>query len=162
MPTYANATPIAVVDGLVYASSVPLTTTEADLGTAVPITFNEAVQAVVQLTVSGAPAGNSTYVVMQTDLGDGVWIDVAWCMYTNTQAAGTFVLSGGIAGNNAFQQSRQANSPPTPQASGSNAMVLGGRLRFVGRTQLTGGSSYSAGGFAGVRATITYKLLGLR
>lgn len=170
MATYANISPLSVAEGTVYASDVVLTTTEADLYNGatvpnqdpVPILYSQAIQAVVKLVVYGAPASNSTYVVMQTDLGNSVWVDVAWCMYTNTQAQGVFVLSGGIAGNNAFQQTRNANSPPTPQASGSNAMVLGSRVRFVGRTALGGGSSYAAGGFAGVKATIWYKLLGLR
>lgn len=171
MPTYANITAPSRADGIAYATAVPLTSTEADLyngqtlpntGDPVPVLFGQAIQAVVQLSVAGAPASNSTYVVMQTDLGDGVWVDVAWCFWNGTQGSATFVLSGGVAGNNAFQQSRQAGAVPTPQANGSNAMVLGGRIRFVGRTALSGGSSYSVGGFAGVLATIRYKLLALR
>jgi hypothetical protein len=171
VPTYAGITNTPTVDGTVYASQVPLTATEADLysGATLPnsrdpvsMLYGQAVQAVVQLSVSGAPGGNSTYVVMQTDLGDGVWIDVAWCFWNGTQGNATFILCGGVAGNNAFQQSRQAGAVPTPQANGSNAMALGGRIRFVGRSSLSGGSSYIAGGFAGVKATITYKVLGLK
>lgn len=171
MVTYANAKPNALTDGFVYADAVQLTNTEADLYNGptgltldpMSVKYGEAVVAVVQLTVTGNPAGNSTYVVMQTDMGDGVWVDVAWCMYTNQQVAQTFVLSGGGVGaiNNAFQQSRQAGAVPNPQANGSNAMALAGRIRFVGRTVLTGGSSHAAGAFAGVTATITVKVLGL-
>ena len=111
------------------------------------------------LTPNGGPGSQNSYVVMQTDLGDGVWIDVAWCVYTNTQAPGVFVFSGGVAGNNAFQQTRQAGQFPNPQANGSNAMVLGGRVRFVGRSILSGQSSGSPGGLWAVTATIRYKLL---
>lgn len=171
MATYANITPLASADGVTYASAVALTSTEADLynGTAldgqdpVAVVYGQAIVAVVQLSVTGKPAGNSTYVVMQTDMGDGVWIDVAWCMYTNNLVSQTFVLCGGGAGsiNNAFQQSRASGSTPTPQASGSNAMPLGGRVRFVGKAVFTGGSSYVSGESVGVTATIKYKLLGL-
>lgn len=171
MPSYASITPSALIDGVLYASDVSLTSTEADLFNAtglttqdpVQVSYGQAIVAVVQLTVTGNPAGNSTYVVMQTDMGDGVWIDVAWCVYTNQQVAQKFVLCGGGIGsiNNAFQQSRQLGSVPAPQANGSNAMPLAGRVRFVGRAELTGGSSYVAGAFVGVKATIRYKLLGL-
>jgi len=83
MPTFANITPIAKPDGIVYASSVPLISTEADLynGTAidgqdpVQVAYGQAIVAVVQLVPNGIIVGNSTYVVMQTDLGDGVWIE---------------------------------------------------------------------------------------
>ncbi len=168
MATFANVKPLPITNGVVYASDVPLTSTEADLGTAtqnvipIPIEAGQGIQAVVQLAVSGNPAGNSTYIVMQTDMGGGVWIDVAWCMYTNTQAPNVFVLSAGTPTNNAFQQVRQAGATPNPQANGSNAMVLGNRIRFVGKSILSGGSSYAPGQFVGVRATITYKVLNLR
>lgn len=166
MPTYAGTAITPEVGGTSYADATPLTTTEADLNNVtsnpISIPWGQAVQAVVKFTVTGFPAGNSTYVVMQTDMGDGNWIDVAWCMHTGTQGSATFVLSGGVAGNNAFQQTRQANSPPNPQANGSNAMVLGGRIRFVGRSQFTGGSSYVAGAFVGVLCTIKFHVLPLR
>lgn len=171
MPTFANITPTAIVDGVIYASSVPLTSTEADLynGTAitgqdpVQVAYGQAIVAVVQLSINGIITSNSTYVVMQTDLGDGVWIDVAWCFYNQTQAPAKFVLSGGGVGaiNNAFQQSRNSGSVPSPQASGSNQMPLGGRVRFVGKTVMTGGSSSAPGTPTAVTATIRYKLLGL-
>ncbi len=171
MPTYANITPLSNSDGVLYASSVPITPTEADLYNQTtnpnldPITipYGQAIEAIIVLVVSGAPGGNSTYVVMQTDLGGGVWVDVCWVVYTDTEAPGTFVMSAGAGGavNNAFQQTRGSGSVPSPQANGSNQMILGSRIRFVGKSVLSGGSSYSQGGFAGVLATIRYRVLGL-
>lgn len=162
MPTYANVTPIAAVDGVLYANAVPLTSTEADLGTAFPVLYGQSVLAIVQFSISGYVNSNQTYVVMQVDLG-GAWVDVAWVVFTGNSGLATFVLSGGGVGNinNAFQQSRNANSAPSPAANGSNQMILGGRVRFVGRASLTGGSSAVPGTFIGVTATIRYKLLGL-
>lgn len=170
MPTYASISPSSNVDGILYADNTPITSTEADLCTMgtipnldpLPVLYGQAAVAIVELSVSGNPAGNSTYVVMQTDFGDGVWIDVAWCFYNETQSAGTFVLCGGGVGsiNNAFRQTRQSGSVPNPQANGSNAMPLGGRIRFVGKSVFTGGSSYVAGAFVGVYATIRVKVLG--
>ncbi len=170
MPTYAGITIANHADGVLYANAVPLTATEADLfnGTTttipnqdpIPVTYGQAIQAVVQLTVSGQPVSNLTYVVMQTDLGDGVWVDVAWCLYTKVNNPGTFVFSAGVAGNNSFEQTRTPGSAPA--SNGSNAMALGGRIRFVGKSTFAGGSSIAPGGFAGVLCTIKYKLLGLR
>jgi hypothetical protein len=169
MPTYANITPIATTDGLTYASSVPLTSTEADLysGTAidgqdpVSVTYGQAIVAVVTLKPQSLTGQLNAYVVMQQDMGDGVWVDIAWCIFQNAQATVTFVLSGGGVGNNAFQQ-RAVGQFPTPQTNGSNAMPLAGRVRFVGKSILTGGSSAAPGLPAQVAATIRYKLLGLR
>lgn len=173
MATYANIKPLSDSDGVIYATSVPLTSTEADLYNTVggignpnvdPIVvpYGQSIQAVVQLVVSGAPGGNLTYVVMQSDLGDGVWVDVCWCLYTQTNNPGTFVFTAGAGGavNNSFQQSRTTGNAPA--SSGSNQMILGSRIRFVGKSVLSGGSSYSQGGFAGVLATIRYRILGLR
>lgn len=165
MPT-ANITPTAETDGVVYASAVPLTSTEAALGdglvtpAVISVVAGQTIVAVVRLTINGIITANSTYVVMQTDLGDGTWIDVAWLFWNSTQAPGTFVLCGGGLGamNNAFQQSRNSGQVPQPQASGSNAVPLGGRVRFVGKTVMTGGSSSAAGVSTNVSATITYKL----
>lgn len=159
--------PLAGTDGVTYCTSVPLTTSEADLGdgllTPQPIatTFGAAIVAVVQLTVNGNITGNSTYVVMQIDLGDGVWIDLNWCVWTATTGSATFVFSNGVAGADTFQQSRNAGAVPNPQANGSNQMGLGGRIRFVGRTAMTGGSSSAPGVTTRVSATIKFKLLGL-
>ena len=115
----------------------------------------------MKLTVTGYITGNSTFVFLQTDLnGDGTWIDVAWLFWNKAQGAATFVLCGGGRGamNNAFEQSRQAGSAPVSQANGSNAVPLGGRVRFVGFTNMIGGSSSVSGTSTQVTATITYKL----
>lgn len=161
-----NITPTALIDGVVYASSTPLTSTEASLSnqsTSNPIAVVEGqeIVAVAKLVVTGLITGNSTYIILQTDLGgDGTWIDVAWIFSNITQGQATFVLCGGGRGtmNNAFQQIRQVNQVPQPQTNGSNVVPLGGRVRFVGRTNMTGGSSSISGTPSGVSVTITYKL----
>lgn len=170
MPTFANITPPSRTDGIVYANAVNLTSTEADLynGSAldgqdpVQVTYGQAIQAIVTLTPTGGLIAQNSYVVMQTDLGDGTWVDAAWCVYTDKLIQGVFVLSGGIAGANAVQQSRQANSFPSPQALGSNQITIGGRVRFVGKCVISGGSSAAPGAFTGVTCSIRYRLLGLR
>lgn len=161
-----NITPTAETDGVVYANAVPLTPTEADLGDGlkspapIAVAEGQTIVAVVKLSINGFITGNSAFVFLQTDLGDGTWIDVAWCFYNQTQAPATFVLCGGGLGamNNAFQQSRNAGSAPATQASGSNAVPLGGRCRFSGFATTTGGSSSAPGVSTQVKATITYKL----
>lgn len=166
MPTYGNIIPTAESDGVVYATVVPLTSTEADLGDAlvsprpIAVVYGQEIVAVIKLSVNGIIVGNNTYVIMQTDLGDGTWIDVAWIVWTATQGTATFVVCAGGLGamNNAFQQSRNSGQPPTVQANGSNAVPLGGRVRFVGKTAMVGGSSSLSGVATAVSATITYKL----
>ena len=166
MPTTANIIPLAEVDGIIYAAAVPVTPTEAALGDAlvtpalIPIVAGQTIVAVVSLAVSGIITGNNTYIFLQTDLGDGTWIDVAWCRFTGGQGTATFVLCGGGLGamNNAFQQSRQASAAPATQANGSNAVPLGGRCRFAGFANLSGGSSAVPGLSSQVTATITYRL----
>lgn len=162
-----NIVPTALVDGVLHASVTPLTSTEATLGNTgtpdpIPVIEGQEIFAVVKLTVNGIVNSQSTYVVLQTDLnGDGNWIDVAWIVdNTLLQGSKTFVLTGGGRGlmNNAFQQSRQAGQAPQPQANGSNAVIVGGRVRFVGKTLLGGGSSIAAGQTGIVAASITYKL----
>ncbi len=170
MPNYANIQTPSRSDGITYAASVPLTSTEADLYNAgatnenldpIPVLYGQAIQAVVTLVPQGGPVSLNAYVVMQTDLGDGVWIDVAWCVSTERQAQSVFLLAGGIAGNNAFQQSRQPGQFPVAQSSGSNAMALGGRIRFVGKSILGGQSSAAPGNPWQVAVSIKYKILGL-
>ena len=161
-----NIIPAAETDGVVYASTVPLTSTEANLGDAlitpalIPIVEGQTIVAVVKLSINGIITGNQTFIFLQTDLGDGTWIDVAWAFWNNVTGTATFVLCGGGLGamNNAFQQSRAAGFAPATQASGSNAVPLGGRVRFAGFTKMTGGSSSAAGVSTTVTATITYKL----
>lgn len=166
MSIVANITPTAPTDGVLYASGVPLTTTEAHLGDGlktpdpVAIAEGQTIVAVVKLTINGLITGSNAYVVLQTDLGDGTWIDVAWVVWTGGQGTATFVLCGGGLGamNNAFQQARQAGQPPNPQAAGSNAVPLGGRVQFVGKATLISGSSSVPGTTPQVLATITYRL----
>lgn len=169
MAATVNITPIAQSDGLPYAVSVPVVSTEADLngGTGsitgpVATTFGQAIVAVIKLTINGFAVGNNTYIVMQMDMGDGAWIDINWLVWNQVQGTATFVFSNGVAGANVIQQSRNSNSAPTPQANGSNQLCLGGRIRFVGKTTIVGGSSMSPGSSSIVTTTITYKLLGLR
>ena len=170
MATYSNILPTAMSDGLAYATAVPITTTEADLGDAlltpdpIQVEFGQIIVAVVQLTVNGFIVANNTFVFMQTDLGDGVWVDVAWCFFNSTQAPGTFVLCGGGLGsqNNVFQQSRNSSSAPATQANGSNAVPIGGRVRFTGFCKMAGGSPSAPGVTTSVKATIKYKLMAPR
>lgn len=165
-----NITPTAPTDGIDYAVAVPLTSTEADLNggtevqvaTPIPTTFGQAISAVIQLTVTGIITGNSTYVVMQMDMGDGIWVDLNWCFWNGNQGSAVFVFSNGIAGANTIQQTRQSGQVPNPQASGANQLMLGGRIRFVGKTVMIGGSSGVSGTPVQVSANISYRLLGPR
>lgn len=166
MSTPVNITPTALTDGTVYCAAAPLTPQEAVLGDAaqvpavVPVADGQTVVAVVQLTANGHVTGSNAFVFMQTDLGDGVWVDVAWCNTRLTDGAATFVLCGGGVGamNNAFGPLRKSGSAPGTQASGSNAVPLGGRVRFTGFGLSAGGSSSLAGTTASLQATITYRL----
>lgn len=168
MATLANIVPTAGTDGVVYAASVPLTTSEAALGDAVATPSNIAVQegqellAFVKFSISGIVASLSGYVVLQADLGDGNWVDVAWAVVTEAtllQGSTTFVFSAGGRGamNNVFRQTRQSGTVPGT-STGTNACPLGGRCRFVGKATTSGGSVGAGGGANQVAATITYKL----
>lgn len=166
--TVANIVPTAEVDGVLYATAVPLTSTEATLGDAlvtpsiIPTNFGQCILAVIQLSNNGIIVANNTYVVLQVDMGDGVWVDANWCVWTGTQGNATFVFSNGIAGANVFQQSRDVGQVPVAQSSGSNQITLGGRLRFVGKTLMSSGSSSAPGVPTSVTVTIRYRLMGLR
>lgn len=166
MPTYGSITPTPLTDGVLYCTSAPITPTEAILGDDVatpkitPVTEGQTVIAVVRLAVNGHLNSGNTYVFLQTDLGDGLWVDVAWCNTQIRDGAVTFVLCGGGIGamNNAFGPLRNSSSAPATQASGSNAVPLGGRIRFTGLSFLAGGSSSLFGTVPLVQATITFKL----
>lgn len=166
MVTPINLTPAAVTDGIPYASAVPLTSTEAALGDAastpalIGVADGQTIVATVTLRTNGHVTGNNTFVFLQTDLGDGTWVDVAWCQWRGTDGSATFVLCGGGLGamNNSFGPLRREGSAPATQANGSNAVPLGGRCRFTGFATSSGGSSALAGTTAGILATITYKL----
>lgn len=162
----ANIVPTAPTEGTIYATSVPLTMQEAALGDAlicpaiIPVVEGQTIVAVVKLTTNGHITGSNAFVFLQTDLGDGVWVDVAWCNSRLTDGTATFVLCGGGIGamNNAFGPLRKEGSAPATQANGSNSVPLGGRCRFTGFGLSVGGSSSVAGTFAAIQATITYKL----
>lgn len=166
----ANIEPVAGDDGVLYADSVPLTNSEATLyggsgaqGTdPIATTFGAAIVATIQLSINGYVVANSAYVAMQMDMGDSVWIDLNWLFWNGSQGSATFVFSNGVAGANSFRQTRQSGQVPSPQSNGSNQLCLGGRIRFVGKSTMTGGSSSVSGITTAVSATIRYKLLGLR
>lgn len=164
----ANINPTAMTDGVVYGTNVPLTPTEASLGGGttpdpIPVVEGQTIFAIVKVTVQGHVSGNNSYIFLQTDLGDGTWVDVAWCQITNTDIGPNnpkvFMLCGGGLGamNNSLSQ-RNAGATPAVQGNGSNAIPLGGRCRFSGFLQSSGGSSSLAGTPATVLATITYRL----
>ena len=169
MTVFASGQPAASLDGIPYATAAALPGAEGDLFNLssppffdpVPVVYDCGILAIVQLTANNNPSSNSAYVILQTDLGDGVWVDVAWCIWTGTSGTVTFVLSGGVAGANSFQQSRATGTAPS--SNSSNQMLLGGRIRFVGKATI-GANASSSSGQAGtsVTATIKYKLLGLR
>lgn len=163
---FANIVPTAPTEGIPYCTDIPITPPEAVLGDGlktpalISVLEGQTIVAVVQLTVNGHITGNNTFVFLQTDLGDDVWVDVAWCNTRITDGSATFVLCGGGVGamNNAFGPLRKSGSAPATQANGSNAVPLGGRCRFTGFSNLTGGSSSVAGTVPLVQATIKYKL----
>lgn len=171
MPATVNITPTAPSDGVLYASAVPLTSTEATLGGGsgaqspepIPVAFGQTLVAVITLTVNGLIVANNTYVVLQTDLGDDNWIDVAWIVWTGSQGTARFVMCvpPSFTGVWVSQQTRQPGSSPTSQSNGSINFALGGRVRFVGKTTMVGGSSSLSGVTTAVSATIRYKILGL-
>ena len=167
MPANINLTPTAVTDGVVYCTDVPLTPSEADIGDSaktpdpIGVAFGQVIVAVVKLKINGIATSVNSYVVMQTDLGDGTWIDVAWIVTGNNQGTATFVLvGGGGITSNSFQQSRQSGG--FPASNGSNQVPLGGRIRFVGKAVVAGGSSTNPGVPNVVLATVTYKLMAPR
>lgn len=174
MAATVSITPTASGDGITYSDAVPLTTSEADvrggtnaqISTTIPTNFGEAICAIVQLTVSGIVVTNSSYIVMQMDMFDGVWIDLCWCFWNGKQGTAIFVMSNGIAGANAFQQTRQSGEVPvnssSVQGNGSNQLALGGRIRFVGKAVTSGGSMAAGGVLGQISVTIKYRIQSLR
>jgi hypothetical protein len=180
MPVYPSITIPAQADGQVYALNMTIPAAEGDLYNALPVgdvnqpdldprpvIYGAACLAIVQLWTTGSIPSNSTYVVLQTDMGDNVWVDVAWLTWSGTAPAASpaiFALSGGVSGSNSFQQ-RVTGNQPVPNL-GANQITLGGRVRFVGKSTIGSGSSSSSSSSGTIVAqalcTIRYKLLGLR
>jgi hypothetical protein len=166
MTVFASTVPASESDGVPYANSAVLPGAEADLyngvgGDPIGLPYSVAFLADVLFTAQGPISSQTAYVVAQTDLGDGNWIDVAWCQFTGTSGTGLFVLSGGATGANSFQQSRAVGT--SPGSGGSNQIPLGGRLRFVGKCSLTASTSSSSGS-AGSQVTVSirYRLVAYR
>lgn len=165
MSSFANAQLNQPKDGWPYCLNVPLMNQEADLTTLafqfqpLPVSFGQSFMATVLLMAQGSVPAETCYVVAQTSNDNSNWIDVAWLVSTITTGTQLWVLSGGGQLNNALQQTRQANT--APGSSGSNAIPLGGSLRFVGRTTL-GSSSSPSGTLAAILATINVKIMALR
>lgn len=173
MVQFANITPAAETNGIPYATGTVLTSLETDLynqlnpapplAAPVCLTFQQALVASVAFTINSATP--QTYVVLQTDTGDGNWIDVAWCVTALTSGSLLYCLSAGIAGANAILQSRKGGTAPA--ANGSNQLPLGARFRFVGATgvfssQVASSLASGTSGVPGVTVNIRYKLLPLR
>jgi hypothetical protein len=170
MPAFTTGQSSLGADGVLYCKGFLVQGAEGDLfngqGQApVAIPYHEAVSAEVFLTVQGVLLSNTTYILLQTDFGDGNWFDVAWSTWTGIAGNAFFYLSAGVAGSNSFQQSRAVGAAPSP-VNGSNQCCLGGRIRFAGKSTFTGGVVSSSSGMPGITngvlATIRYRLLGLR
>jgi hypothetical protein len=150
-------------DSIPYSLNAVLPTSEADIFNGVgisardplPVLYAAAAIAAVGLSVSGSPASNQSYVILQTDLM-GTWIDLATCTWSDTSGSATFLLCAGAPGGAcAFRAWRAADVAPQGTESVPNC-PLGGRVRFVGKAVLTGGTSPQ------VTATVNVKLMGLR
>lgn len=161
--TYANVFNTTLTDGIIYAASKTLTTSEVSIFNQtsppgidpVPVLYGQAVIGIGVLTVTGTPDTNSTYIVLQTSNDGGTtWFDLAWFLWTGVTGTATFELSGGAAGANSVQQSRASGTAPS--SNGSNQTPLGGLFRFVGKKVVTGGTAPA------VTISLRYKLLGLR
>lgn len=164
---YTNINLTNPQEGLLYANAVPLTGGEVDLCTLIgpdnfdplPVLYGRAVFATVVLAAVGSPGAGTRWVVMQQSLDRVNWIDVAWIISTITTGTQLFALSATMAANNAIQQTR--NSGIAPASNGSNALTIGGSIRFTGGSSGVGSSSAS-GSPSMVTATIYAKILGLR
>jgi hypothetical protein len=161
MTTFANINPAVAADGVPYALNFPLTGTEGDIfnqggSDPRPVIYNQATIVVVNMTIAGGPASNSSYVILQTSLDGGTtWVDLAWCLLTATaNGLNEFALSAGSSGSNSFQQTRAAGTAPA--SNGSQQTPLGGLLRLVGQATLSGGTAPS------VTVSANMKMLGLR
>jgi hypothetical protein len=138
---------------------------EADLASPFAVPWAKALSAMVQFAPQGPVQAVNAYVVLQGSNDGGVtWFDIAWCSTTQAVGQDNYLISAGSDGtNNVVRQTRALGTSP---GTGSNAGVLPGLLRFVGKGsvgQSSSSSSSSGAGVApGVAVTIRYRLLGLR
>ena len=167
---FANASPTTVMDGRPYSTEKVMPAAEGQLynqsggSNTIGVGAGEAALVTIVFTACGNPLTNTTYAVLQTRLRDtDVWVDVAWCVWTGTAGQAIFILSGGVAGANAVQNTRASGT--APGSNGSNQIPLGGQIRIVGKSTL-GSQNPSSSPFQAapqqVTATIAVKLLGLR
>jgi hypothetical protein len=152
---FTNAFATAPGGGAPYCVNHPLPAAEGPLGdvpayTTDPVVLPYAyeITAVVEFQSQASPSlTTNPYVVMQTDQGDGQWLDLAWCTLTAAPAPGAitmFVLSASVNANQGSiaLQPRTVGTAPTPN-NGSNLINLGQRFRFVGKASLGSSSSSS-------------------
>lgn len=170
MVVYSNILPAPETNGITYATNVPMTSTEADLGDGllsprpIPADPGLMVVAVVQLTVVGYIVSSNCYVVLQTDMGDGVWIDAAWFTSTINQGTSiTALVAGGDSrvlgtGSNTIPQTRAPGTFPS-STLGSSIVPLMGRIRLVGLALASGGSSSAPGAPSQILSTIKYRMI---
>jgi hypothetical protein len=160
MASYANILAAASVDATYYANALTMVATVADNDLSsgvtpdpIPVLYYQAILADITFTITGGPATTSIYVVLQGDMGDSNWMDLAWVVTTATTASQVFFLSAGGQGdiNNALPiQTRTAGTAPA--SNSSIAIPLPARMRFVGRATFTGGASPAA------KVTIKYRM----
>lgn len=156
MPTFPSAPP-PPFDGVAYCTNKALLSAgsaDVDLGTAFNVGYTTCCVAIVQFIITGTPGTQTSYVVLQGDLhNDGVYVDLAWAKDSTTSGTAVYCLSAGSYAAGAFAQSRATGVAPST-ATGSNAVPLPGRLRFVGYQ--------SAKNVLTVAVSVAYKLQGLR
>jgi hypothetical protein len=164
--TTANIVPTAPTDGIVYANGTVLGATEVDLASAtavdpIPVEFNQEITASVAIAISGGPTSGDAYIVLQHDHGDGNWFDLAWQNVRGADGnqAPVYNLTSlkiGFASTNNPPPAKVRTAGTNPGTAGTtggaiNGGLLGGRLRFTGKSTLSGGTPVCS-------VTITYKL----
>jgi hypothetical protein len=143
----------------------------ANIGDQMPdpitISYAQGISAVVELSTQGAVIAQTSYVVMQGDMGDGVWFDMAWINYSTLTPINFMLFDGMPTSGVLQQQTRAVGTAPTP-TTGSNQMPLPHRVRFIGKANVNAGSSsssLSSGVIAltpGVLCNVLYKLVAPR
>lgn len=172
MAKFASTTIGPLSDGAVYAQNLLLPAQEGDLYSTVPgqafdpvpTLYAQAMFAIVEFSAYNVLTDTACYVVLQTQLGDGQYIDLSWVTFNAIgNSKGVGVLTAGAFAGSGFMQTRQPGTPPSP-ANGSNSCPLGGQLRFIGQGNFTASQSSASSGPAGngVYVNILYRLIGLR